>query len=701
MPVNKYYGIWGGIDYRTNDLLKNKANARDCENTDINERGALSKRFGTTTLLDYTIGGTGVWGLGTWTNKSGVKLPVALIDDDLYIGNSEDATSFSAVNKVAYLSSLGADAAARLRGATFASMGGTLYIATGTSQLLKYDGEKLSLSGAPTLPINSVTTSASAGEWTATTVDYKFTYTIADKNGIITVGAPSDVKSLASKTAIQQPQISVPNLRELDHGVKVKLDSVASAVPPATISGTYNITLDQTKWSVGDIVFQEDPSAKFVVVYKLLEKVGVNTFRTDTLFNTVNIQAVSNIYITLARSIDGNPYQIAFEVVNKAPVGQTISDYHIGGLPVEQGVFDEPQNVGYIPLKPKYVSTHLTQLILSGIQDEPQSVYFSDILDQEAWSPNNSFIPGFNQVSEIKGNYSFQGALLTFTTSNIFQTSGTLDSAVGFRTDPYAGGNIGALNQNGITETDFGLVVVTSSGPWVIESTGSYPKWFGERVANYFIDRGGAVVIGVPQACWLPSFRKLLITGSDVGMIVFDAKSDTWHRWAGCNSASQSIAATNRTAYFVNQNALATKDRLRKFNATYTESSYNDDGAAISAYYKTTFDTISGEWSRKKKFLRLKLFRMSDSNDNIFTQAAGAFTVAVNFYYDLDTDNTWTTTLSLGDNTTAPFFAKTKLPNKRGYAISMTFANSENNKKMSLAGFEIELEAPSSEKVEG
>jgi len=695
MPTVKTYGQWGGIDYRSNDLVKNRITARDAQNTDINERGALTKRFGQTTIQDAAITNVGIWGTGTWTNKAGIKVPVNMFENNLMIGDTDDATAMTAVAKVAYLSNLNGDSAARLRGVTFASMAGNLYIATGRGPLLKYDGEKLSRTGAPTKIITSITRLGGVGQWTATTVDYKFTFTIADHNGVVTTGAASPAVRLANKLAVERPSIQLPNITELADGYKIKNEG--GTIAPQPVTNTYNFQVDETIWGVGDVVFRLDAANRTVETFRLLEKIGANLFRTDMLFTNNNIWSISNVFAQVARSIDGNPYEICYEyIIDPVLVPPALVDD--GATAFSLGIFSNPENAGYVPLNPKYVSTHKTQIVLSGMENEPNAVYFSDILDQEAFSPNNSFIPGFNQVSDLRGTASFQGALLTLSNSNIFVTTGILDNASGYTTDTYPGGNIGALNQNGVVETDFGLVIATASGPWVIRSLGQYPEWFGERVANYFIDRGGAAVNGLPNAAWLQSFRKLMITGSDVALLVYDAKSDTWHRWSNCNLASTLVSATNKTAYVINQNG-GISDRYRKFNTSYVESTYNDDGAAISMYYRTAFDALE-EWSLKKKYLRLKVFRSSNASDNIFTQQAGSYDLGIDFYYDADTQNVWSTTLSFGTATSIPYFAKTKMPNKRGYSLSITFNNSQLNKKLSISGYELEFEVTAKPRVE-
>jgi hypothetical protein len=497
-------------------------------------------------------------------------------------------------------------------------------------------------------------------------------------------------------------QILVPCITEANDGIAFRYDDSSSTVPPLTTDDSFIIQLDETKWGVGDILFQEShgDAQREVETIRLLEKVGTNSFRTDTLFTGVYAGAVCNIFIQLQRSIDGDPFEICYEKVNTGSAQVGFADTAVvNGVPYDLGTYDELENVGYQPVNPQYVTTHRNQIIVSGIQDEPNSVYFSDITDQEAFSPNNSFIPGFNRTSETRGLASFQGGLLVFTLSNIFIVSGILDNSTGYSVDPYPGGNIGALNQNSIVETDIGLAVVTASGPWMINSLGAYPQWFGERVANYFIDRGGASIVALPSSTWLPTFRKLIISASDADMLMYDAKSDTWHRWTNTLRATTLMCATNSTAYFVTENNDATAEDIRKFKTSYVESTYNDDGNAIVAWYKTVFDSMDA-WSQYKKYLRLKLFRNSDSSDTLFTQAAGAFTVDINFYYNLDTAHTWATSLSLGDQSTYPFWAKTKMPNKKAYSLSITFSNSENNKKMALAGYEIEYELPYAEKVE-
>jgi hypothetical protein len=696
MPVLKNYTQFTGLDLKVSHLREDSLSARDSLNTDISDKGSLIKRKGISSAATSV---TDVLGVGVWINSDGEEIPVYIKQDGLYVGNDPFPTSFSlAINTIAnpfansHTNTLGDK-----QGASFATLNGNLYIATGYDPLMKYDGVRLSKAGAPNTIPSSITTTSTSGDWTATSsVRYYSTYTIEDENQIISSSALSSYRELTgAKPATTRYELTFPTLAPTD-GWAIK----SSALLANITVGATSIVIAESTWSVGDTIYISgtpgDLAPQLVERYVLIAKTATNTFTLDRPAESAATSGiyVSNGYISIIRQIDQGSLILAAEYPLRTGVStETYFDSDGTATAPNFGIFNLPVNKGLAP-KASYVSVHRNQLVLADILEDNvdnskrlDTVFYSDIADQEAFNVNNSFIPSRQNGVAVTGISTFRDNLYTFTKNDIFVISGDLETSLSFRVDRVPYSNMGCISHQSIQNTEAGLFFLSQRGVYRIVAPSSKPEWVGEPISPLTTGTVDLTTQGYANGAYLNRESKYIISLTDSHAYVFDIKSNTWHKWDVLKS-SQLVTANSETIIMVNDTASAV-DKYLQEDTDATRIDFGSD--AINMFYTTAWDSF-GAASKFKKFLRAKIFTGLDDT-------FGAFTLTVNTYFDYNSSSTASIDFAMNDNASYPSETKSKLPSRKAKSVSWKISNNTVSKRTDISGVEVEAEFPYAERV--
>lgn len=721
MPILKNYTKFTGLNLRSSILDQNALSARDSENTDINEKGSLIRRFGAITAEG--LSSLDVSGVSTYTRLDGLQVPVFIRGNDFLVGDAETGNmGFNAAN--APISTFFANSITNnlheQQGASFATLNGNLYIATGYDPLYRYDGFQIGQASVPSKEIDSITvTGGASGQWVSNgDVSYRTTYTYLTGNGQITESDYSSIETeIGSKLASEIYRVIVPTIQQSE-GYSVK-----STSDPIALGGNNYIDIlnaEASKWNDGEWLYLMKTSitgSKHSPLLFQIQNVGASgsgfsapytrLTLTTTIDSVVSFGAsdfITNAYITIYRRIENNPFIIAGYAPNDVDVstvtfrddtdGSTAFDHVSFNYdtslipdPPDFGLAVDPVNKGIAPVA-SFITTFRDQLVLAGDPDNPGTVYFSDINDAEAFSATNSFRPSPAPGAKITGLAVFRDNLYVFTKNSIYIVSGDLDVTLGFRVDRMGGGEVGALSHQSIQNTPAGLMFLADRGVYRIVDPSVAPEEIGFNINTIFTDRSITFTREYANGAYVTTLNKYFLNYDQDNILVYDIDTNSWHKWTRLSDDSYIIAANTKTLFSIDVGNNIMLD-LKISDGT---SDRNDNGVAIPWSYTTGWEDV-GSSSQFKKFLRLRLYGQPDGNDT-------SRVITMENYYDYDAVNTAASIqLTLNDINTFPFDAKTKLPSRKARAYSIKIGNGDINKLVEIAGIEVEIQTPYRERI--
>jgi hypothetical protein len=366
----------------------------------------------------------------------------------------------------------------------------------------------------------------------------------------------------------------------------------------------------------------------------------------------------------------------------------------------------------------RYLCSFNQQLIVSGDDQRPNVVYFSDTDGPEYFPPGtHEFevdfpVTGITQVGEF---------LMVFTEERTYLVSGDLGN-FNFRVDEVAH-DVGCLSHHSIRKLEEGIVTwVSKKGPYIsyggrrIEPLGALTYPDGAKVSRlepFFTQKYASNAVQpafkrtISQI--LPKDRLILFfvpfenpakpsfAGSTSVLWVFDYGRGSWWKWDGWNCAG-GMTVVDDVLYFTQRSHNGTNSSdfgdvvCRVFQqqvklATSNSSDlgqYNfaDHNVAISWSWNSHWESL-GEPGLFKRFLRVRPILQETR-----PQSSTAFSLGT--YVDYDTTaSSFTDTFTI----TAEKRLNIKIKAETCQAMQIVFSGSSFYQRMILSGFEVEAVA--------
>lgn len=594
-----------------------------------------------------------------------------------------------------------------------ASLDGISYFTGNGIGLTKYDGNRVYKAGiegpsnAPVL-INTV-----AGSLTGI-YKYKYTYELFDSKGNI-------IESVAS------PVFTSANLSSND--IEIQLDYVQNTSGFNTDQGTIDSGSSGTTISLVDPhnIKQYDNIAILNDVTGEVErrKVLSTTSTSATLDGSVDTLAsdivASSISIKLWRTVSGGSlFFFHSEYVNDGTsatfnITDSLDDSSLGFEFVEP--IKKPQ---VAPENCKYISVWRSQLILSGQETNPNTVYYSDIESGEYFpQPDNQFDIETNSGKEVTGIRALDNSLYIFTDDAIAVVNGDLGTD-SFVVDVVSDEGVGCKAHNTIQEIEGDIWFLSESGVYSISSKGLVEQ--SAKIGPTFKRGNNFDYSQASSFHWIDERKYILLlpvelddgvgnkytSSSQTKILVYDRFWDSWAEWdnydftGGIENLGDELYIIDR-AFDV---STATVKRLtKKIHSTGLTIDYADHDQPISFSYKSHWETL-GEPSMFKKYRRIKVHSLDSSLDDFESQS---FVVNVALENDYVTFPSSEIPFDFGGGAlgwgSSPwgsfpwgevrlYSLKHKLNQKRAKSTRVTFSNDAINQNVLISGYELDIATP-------
>ena len=355
-----------------------------------------------------------------------------------------------------------------------------------------------------------------------------------------------------------------------------------------------------------------------------------------------------------------------------------------------------PDKIPGTPPKGKYIETYNTSLLISGVEEEPNTIYYSDF-DSPCNFPQAA--NGFNASGEVTGLGTIGNSLYIFQSDKIQVMEGDLildNFVVNTIATEF---EIGAVSHSAITEVNGALYFVTKKGIFalkdnkIIEVSKLIRPDFDKE--EYDFDKATSInwtkkhqyLVYLPKITKSSTADTSKLSGKDAestdGVILaFDYSKNAWCVWKGILSGG-GFAELDGDVYFSYRREV---DSAKSILAKFIDSEYADQRShawskqSITWSYETNWEAL-GDYTTPKKFLRLKLL----TDDSTNTEAAISTTLKI--YKDFQS-----TSKDLAVSVASTSFQKIiKLP--RGHSKSLKIGLTGNG-YTHFKGFEVEAVAP-------
>ena len=264
---------------------------------------------------------------------------------------------------------------------------------------------------------------------------------------------------------------------------------------------------------------------------------------------------------------------------------------------------------------------------------------------------------------EITGQRRCNDSLVIFKNRGVFSADGTLISGE-YQLRKLNTNFVGCTSHKSILESDDGLYFQGHNGIY-------YTNAIGVKKLTYEIDSifGSGTYLNT-RSVRLKKKQKALFYVQDLSkIVVIDYYYNQIYLWDSIDASGGIVEDSSGNVFFSN------KSSIYKFSDT----SYSDNGLAISSHYSTTWQH-AGEPSLNKKWLSLRVFALTSD----------AFTATIK------TEGDWIASTYLTTNT-MPFtaveqtkFLMLNMQTKR--SIRVTFSNNILNENLAISGYEMSFE---------
>lgn len=615
---------------------------------------------------------------------------------------------------------------------SFAQLDNIVYIANGYNDTLKYDGQTLYAAGLPN-PSAPSTAAVGAGSISAGTYIHKILYKQIDAVGNIIYSDPSPQDSITLGGA-DDIDVTVNNVLA-GTGFNTNCAVVAGAQ-----AGVNTITVDDGAggahtMKAGDkAYFYDSISAGYVT--RNVTSVASGTITVSGSAVTVADNAVisNNLMIVIARSQDSGSfiYEVATIPNNSFTATQVYRDSTTDANLGVQVV--EPLRARTKPPKGKYLATFYNKLLIAGDPDNRNTFYWSDEKpeyfpigsnSEVAQSKNGDPISGISQANEVlvvfenKATHVYSG---DFTNLNVrHDIVSHRIGCVAHATIQQVESELFFLSEKGIYSTVSGQIPVPRANliqPLFNQDAST------DSEATYILKRAVAIndLKDEKYICFLPTESTVssnVYTNTNYLIVVNDYSHNTqeadkvniWLKWRYANAnPAGGFAFCSGELFFCERrystyNTSVDHNVCKRLNDGLN-TDYLDNHLPVSFEYKTAW-YFNGDPSVFKKYNKIKIFSVPES-------ASDGTLLTLNTERDFTdgfTQNTLTLDLSgpgggygVSAYGTSPYGnitqpnVKSKL-NGKFKSIRLLFTNSQLQKNVEIAGWELEFEAPYAAKI--
>lgn len=613
--------------------------------------------------------------------------------------------------------------------------------------LWKYDGLDCYLAGLPamTTPDYFVENSVSAGNGLETnaTYKYRFQYVYKDYRGNEVLGPLTD--EIVATTTIQSNMefrwVSGVNAdgSEYSLGNTLRIHQAPFPCREASINnytGPYVDVATIPIFEFHNLIEGLQVSIWNHAVQRFVERRITAVTRTSVTFDEpitwdIAIAPLYTHYIVTPMRIrvwrtvaNGSLFYKAFDAPGSRAIGGATSGYHrLGdGLPDSQlgEPLIEPDRRPSLFPKLKYLANHQGLIVGSGNPDDPEAVYFEDIIATES-SPaaSSSFrVTGSTSSGAVTALGSDNDDMLAvFKEDNYFNVVGDLDS-LSFQVLEVSKNEFGCPSHAALVKVDNVLIFPTNNGFKGI-SGGRLVTDFRDRLIddlseNFYLQINGQAIetadedkfvvkrataiydpstkqyiCHIPCESGTPGFEQNRTVNANSRVFVYNKNQDSIVKWTLPVSMNMAggMAIHKENLYW----CARTYDGGRKgqvFHRRQTGTTYDylDNLDAISMNLRMTWDSMDAP-SDYFNAIFLKLFQFAPE------QYVGAFDLSVKEYRNYDESTIYT-------NASRTFSAATdrqkrlKFKTGRASAISLSFTNEVAMEKPVLTGYEYEVRSP-------
>lgn len=600
--------------------------------------------------------------------------------------------------------------------ASFAVVNDVCYIATGYDNLHKYDGNRVYKAGLPqgTTPLDGAGGGGSLTYSAGELYQWKYTYEYTDSKENVVESKPTAVTDYTTTGAGQSRQITVYYLQNTSGFNTDEATINGNQVGVTTIAVTSN-TL-----KVGDYCYINDGVTSSIVKRKVTASSASSITIEGDAVNVTNAETISNIKITLWRTKgDGSLFYLSKEFVND--VGTASVVYDDGTADASLGIqFIEHVTSHDLPPIGKYLDVWRGTLVISGIKNKVNTVFFSDVDSPEYFpDPDNSFIVDTTFGTKITGIRSLDNALYVFKNTSISAVFGDFNKD-GFTVDTVSDEYVGCQAAQTIREFKGELWFLGEFGIYSISQQGLKERSF--KIAprfrkgngyNFKRATGFIEVENDRYVCYVPTTEsqsgEIVTTLSASKAFIYDGIWDAWLEWTSLD-LSGGMEEIDGEIFFMDRLYSSTHSAVRtylnKVGNGDIESDYADHNAAISISYKTHWETL-GEPAVYKRFRRIKVYGVDVSLNNFESSTGFGLTVTTEHDYDVSSESTITMDFTGGSlgwgnsgwgnfpwGESRLYSIKNKLKSRKTRALRIAFANNTINENVLISGYELDVVAP-------
>ena len=601
--------------------------------------------------------------------------------------------------------------------ASFASVNDILLLTNGYDELHKYDGNRVYRAGmkagsTPTLADSNL----GAGTFTAGDIyayKYVYEYTDSKENLIYGEAAPQNTITVAA-AGPNDIDVTVQNVQNTTGF------NTDQAVVNGNQAGVTTITVDSgNPLKVNDYIYVIDRTGTDVVRRKVTAVTDTTVAIEGSAIDVTDNDIISCIKISVYRTAEGP--STAFYLLTELPndtqnASYTYTDAIADGTLTLNLTFVDPVKPRSLPPKGRYIDVWRGQAIITGIRDDVNNVYYSDIDSAEYFPTDNSFLVQGQAGGKTSGVRSLDNTLYIFKDNNIFGITGDLGTD-NFVVDNVSREGIGCSAHATIEELNGEVWFLSTYGVYSIstqgikeKSSGIKPKFqaghpFRFKLATAFnwIDNN-KYILCMPSVSAVSGEN---YSDSSTEIYVHDTHWGSWFQWSEAEPIG-GMAEVDGRIYFLGRelDAQSNVERyLKRFHADGLASDYADHASAISFSYKSHWETL-GEPSIYKKFLRIKMHSL-DASLNDFETDQFEVAVTTEHNYEPNTISSLSLDFSGGaagwgngpwgsfpwGETRLPSL-KSKLASQKAKSIRVIFTNSTLKENILISGYELEVVAP-------
>ncbi len=614
-----------------------------------------------------------------------------------------------------------------------------------TAVISKYDGQDFYRAGFANAHIDAMSTDlyAVAAAPAAGVTDSKGTRTVSNaltgvytyQSGIVVIDKAGNryesnitaTDSGSGTAAGQVVQVQIKNLTPFVTAANAypyrtaKINGAQSGVSAITVDAGHTMT-------AGSIAYFYDSNQSRFIQREVLSTgattVTVSTASLDSNSGSINYDVGGNVTV-LDNARMTNNFRVAIWrttgagsslfLVDERPVGDLASDhqyeYDDTGDSDLGAEYVEPDFPHDEPPQGRYLATFNDQLIVTGNDLKPNTVFFSDIAPE--YFPKSTH--EFNLERKVTGVHQTGDVLACGTKNSISVVSGDLLNFA-FRVTK-VGNNIGVTSHHSMQEAMEGVLMFSSyKGPFVLAGgrdlrplgaieiapgvTASrlesfWTRLYGptdtkpvfERALSAVLPNDNLYLLFVPyEDPAIPSFA----TSSSV-VFAYDYGRDQWHKWTGLNMAGGMTVLDDQLIWSSRSYDGAggptygdITNRLYQQQKRKAQYNYADHDQAISFRHRAHWETLTKP-GFFKRFLRCKIFS-HETRDATST----AFTLQQ--CYDFDESKT-SSADTLTFTTTTQKSLTPKLRAETCRAMQLVFASSAYYQPLTISGYELEAVA--------